>query len=45
MVVFLVFDGIRVSLVILGWVYVENECKKVDEEGLKWDIGLSEEDY
>lgn len=45
MAVSLAPDGIRVSSVIPGWVHVENECKKADEEGLKWDTGLSEEDH
>lgn len=44
MAVSLAPDGIRVSAVVPGWIHVGNECKHADEEGVKWEDGLGEED-
>jgi NAD(P)-dependent dehydrogenase (short-subunit alcohol dehydrogenase family) len=35
---------IRVNAIIPGWIHVVNESKAADEEGAKWEEGLSKED-
>lgn len=37
--------GVRVNAILPGWIHVENECKKADEKGQKWEDGLSKEDH
>ncbi|KAK5992227.1 putative oxidoreductase [Cladobotryum mycophilum] len=44
MAVSLARDGIRVSTVLPGWIHVLNECREADEQGGKWEEGLSEAD-
>jgi NAD(P)-dependent dehydrogenase (short-subunit alcohol dehydrogenase family) len=36
---------ISVNAILPGWVNVANECKEADENGAKWEDGLSEEDH
>lgn len=36
--------GVRVNAILPGWIHVENECKEADEQGRKWEDGLSESD-
>jgi len=38
-------QGVRVNAILPGWIHVENECKAADEQGLKWEDGLSEADH
>ncbi|KAF3769739.1 NAD(P)-binding protein [Cryphonectria parasitica EP155] len=38
-------DGITVNTILPGWINVAQECKRADEEGLKWEDELSEEDH
>lgn len=44
MAVSLARDGVRVSAVLPGWIHVQDECKAADDEGRRWEDGLSEED-
>ncbi|KAF3272412.1 hypothetical protein TWF970_010039 [Orbilia oligospora] len=37
--------GIRVNTISPGWIHVENENGKGDEEGRKWEDGLTEGDH
>jgi len=34
--------GVRVNAILPGWIHVEDECKEADEQGRKWEDGLSE---
>jgi NAD(P)-dependent dehydrogenase (short-subunit alcohol dehydrogenase family) len=36
--------GVRVNAILPGWIHVEDECKEADEQGRKWEDGLSEAD-
>lgn len=36
--------GIRVNCILPGWIHVGNESTKADEEGIKWEDGLSDQD-
>ncbi|OKL58256.1 hypothetical protein UA08_06461 [Talaromyces atroroseus] len=38
-------DGIAVNAILPGWINVANECKEADENGMKWEDGLSEDDH
>lgn len=38
-------DGITVNTIIPGWINVMNECKEADEQGVRWEDGLSEEEH
>ncbi|KAK3063875.1 hypothetical protein LTS18_012058 [Coniosporium uncinatum] len=37
--------GVRVNVMLLGWINVANECKEADEKGTRWEEGLTEEDH
>ncbi|KAM0720034.1 hypothetical protein Q7P37_004169 [Cladosporium fusiforme] len=45
MAVSLAPQGVRVNALLPGWIHVENECKAADEQGQKWEDGLSEADH
>jgi NAD(P)-dependent dehydrogenase (short-subunit alcohol dehydrogenase family) len=45
MAVSLAPQGVRVNVILPGWVNVTNECKRADEEGQTWEDGLSKEDH
>lgn len=36
--------GVRVNVILPGWIHVGNECKEADEKGTKWEEGLSQDD-
>jgi NAD(P)-dependent dehydrogenase (short-subunit alcohol dehydrogenase family) len=36
--------GVRVNALLPGWIHVADECRAADEQGLRWEDGLSEED-
>lgn len=36
---------IRVNAILPGWINVTNECQDADEQGQKWEEGLSKEDH
>ncbi|KAH6656815.1 3-oxoacyl-reductase [Truncatella angustata] len=38
-------DGIKVNAILPGWINVEHESKEGDDNGLKWENGLSEDDH
>ncbi|GIZ37412.1 hypothetical protein CKM354_000085800 [Cercospora kikuchii] len=38
-------QNIRVNAILPGWINVAHECKKGDEEGVKWEDGLTEDDH
>lgn len=38
-------QGVRVNVILPGWIHVENECKAADEKGQKWEDGLSEDEH
>ncbi|KAH8703199.1 putative short-chain dehydrogenase [Talaromyces proteolyticus] len=38
-------DRISVNAILPGWINVANECKEADENGTKWEDGLSEDDH
>lgn len=38
-------DGVRVNAILPGWIHVENECQRGDEEEIKWEDGLGEADH
>ena len=44
MAVSLAPDQIRVNAILPGWIHVENENKKADEAGIKWEEGLTQDD-
>ncbi|KJZ73859.1 hypothetical protein HIM_06752 [Hirsutella minnesotensis 3608] len=44
MAVSLAGDGVRVSVVLPGWIHVANENKAADEAGTPWEEGLGEQD-
>jgi len=37
--------GVRVNVMLLGWINVANECQDADEKGMSWEEGLTEEDH
>ncbi|KAK6075603.1 short chain alcohol dehydrogenase [Seiridium cupressi] len=37
-------DGIKVNAILPGWINVTHESKEGDENGMKWEDGLSEDD-
>lgn len=37
--------GITVNAILPGWINVDNECRKADIKGLKWEDGLTQEDH
>ncbi|KAI1879780.1 hypothetical protein JX265_002734 [Neoarthrinium moseri] len=37
-------DGIKVNAILPGWINVVHESKEGDEQGMKWEDGLSEDD-
>ncbi|KAK5128635.1 hypothetical protein LTR08_003956 [Meristemomyces frigidus] len=45
MAVSLAPQGVRVNAILPGWVNVTDECKQADENGQRWEEGLSEEDH
>lgn len=38
-------DGITVNAILPGWINVMNETKDADEQGTRWEDGLSEEEH
>lgn len=36
--------AVRVNAILPGWIHVANECREADQEGTRWEDGLSEED-
>ncbi|KAI7237368.1 Cytochrome b2 [Hortaea werneckii] len=44
MAVSLADQRIRVNAILPGWINVSNECKAADENGEKWEDGLSKDD-
>jgi NAD(P)-dependent dehydrogenase (short-subunit alcohol dehydrogenase family) len=44
MAVSLAPDGIRCNAILPGWINVTNECLQADENGQKWEDGLSKDD-
>ncbi|KAF2210671.1 hypothetical protein CERZMDRAFT_44745 [Cercospora zeae-maydis SCOH1-5] len=37
--------NIRVNAILPGWINVAHECQKGDEEGMRWEDGLTQEDH
>lgn len=37
--------GITVNTILPGWINVADECKEADEQGVRWEDGLSEVDH
>lgn len=38
-------DGITVNAILPGWINVMNESKDADEQGIRWEDGLSQEEH